>query len=181
MSTKDPDRLTTPPDGAPEESQPRWRRDFPIDWPQDRYISQRDFIKFLLLVSLGFVSGQFWLVWKSLGRGLREARPRMEIAGAGGLAVGASMVFHYPDRDTPCLLIRMAEDRYLAYGQQCTHLLCPVIPNVAEGRLDCPCHEGRFDLVTGRPIAGPPRRPLPRIRIEVRDGRIWAVGKEDAA
>ena len=35
----------------------------------------------------------------------------------------------------------------------------------------CPCHEGYFDLDTGRQIAGPPRRPLPRIMLEVRGRR----------
>jgi Rieske Fe-S protein len=42
----------------------------------------------------------------------------------------------------------------------------------------CPCHEGTFDLATGRPVAGPPRRPLPRVRLEVRGDEIFASGLE---
>jgi Rieske Fe-S protein len=45
--------------------------------------------------------------------------------------------------------------------------------------LRCPCHEGFFDLVSGRPIAGPPRRPLTRVHLDVRGGEIFAVALED--
>jgi Rieske Fe-S protein len=41
---------------------------------------------------------------------------------------------------------------------------------------ECPCHEGLFNL-EGRPIAGPPDRPLARIEVEVRDGMVWALGR----
>ena len=47
------------------------------------------------------------------------------------------------------------------------------------GRLHCPCHNGWFDLATGRPVAGPPQRPLPRITLDVRDGIIYATGVEE--
>ncbi|MGH7505467.1 MAG: ubiquinol-cytochrome c reductase iron-sulfur subunit, partial [Longimicrobiales bacterium] len=59
-----------------------------------------------------------------------------------------------------------------------THLLCPVIAQPERGRLHCPCHNGAFDIETGRPIAGPPERPLPRVRIEVRGDVVYATGIE---
>ena len=55
MTNADSEQLTTPPDGRPMEEQPRWRRDFPIDWPEDEYLSRREFIKFMLLTSGGMV------------------------------------------------------------------------------------------------------------------------------
>jgi Rieske Fe-S protein len=30
-------------------------------------------------------------------------------------------------------------------------------------------------LRSGRPLAGPPRRPLPQVTLEIRDGRIYAT------
>jgi arsenite oxidase small subunit len=33
-------------------------------------------------------------------------------------------------------------------------------------------------VTTGRPLAGPPRRPLTRVVLEVRDGVIYATGVE---
>jgi Rieske Fe-S protein len=39
----------------------------------------------------------------------------------------------------------------------------------------CPCHDGKFDALTGEPIAGPPQRRLPRIRLEQRGGELYAI------
>ncbi|MGH9320638.1 MAG: ubiquinol-cytochrome c reductase iron-sulfur subunit [Vicinamibacteria bacterium] len=178
MTDRSQDQLTVPPDGRPEADQPGWRKDFPIDWPQDRYVSQRDFIKFLLLTSLAFVVGQFGLVFESLfGRKTRDL-PSRPIARGDELPVGGSLVFHYPEANQPRLLVRLAEGTFAAYGQKCTHLTCPVIPRVSSGELHCPCHQGIFDLRTGQPIAGPPRRALPRVRLEIREGVVYAVGVE---
>jgi Rieske Fe-S protein len=44
--------------------------------------------------------------------------------------------------------------------------------------IHCPCHEGLFDLRSGRPVAGPPRRPLDIVRLQVRGDDIYAVGIE---
>jgi Rieske Fe-S protein len=88
-------------------------------------------------------------------------------------------VFAYPDEHDTCLLVRAGEDEFLAYSNKCSHLSCAVTPDVSSGRLLCPCHHGSFDLATGRPLAGPPRRPLARIVLEVRDGTIYATGVEE--
>jgi Rieske Fe-S protein len=47
------------------------------------------------------------------------------------------------------------------------------------GQFHCPCHRGFFDMHTGQPLAGPPRRPLPRIVLKVQDGVIYAAGFEE--
>jgi Rieske Fe-S protein len=86
--------------------------------------------------------------------------------------------FHYPGDDNPCLLIRLEDRRLVAFGQECSHLSCAVIPEPKRDRLHCPCHNGYFEIQEGRPIAGPPRRPLPRITLAVRDGAIYATGVE---
>ena len=67
----------------------------------------------------------------------------------------------------------------VAYGQKCTHLSCAVRPRVEAGILQCPCHEGSFDLASGRPVAGPPRRPLTLVRLELRGNDIFATGIEE--
>jgi Rieske Fe-S protein len=85
-------------------------------------------------------------------------------------------VFAYPSAHDPCLLIRTRDDQLLAYSQKCTHLSCSVIPKLDEGILHCPCHEGVFELITGRNIAGPPPRPLAIIELEVVGDEIFAIG-----
>jgi Rieske Fe-S protein len=181
MSVTDPDQLSVPPDGRPEAAQPRWRRDFPIDWPQDEYISRRDFTRFMVLTSLAFTVGQFWILLQNYWRQARGEPPLHEIGPVDALPVGGSQLFHYPEATDKCILIRTGENEFVAYDQQCTHLLCPVIPEPEHGTLHCPCHEGIFDLHSGRPLAGPPRRPLPRITLEIRNGQIYATGREVSA
>ena len=169
---------TTAPDGRDPSEQPAWRHDFPIDWPQDHYVARRDFVKFLGLTSLAFVVGQVWIGLKSLLRRPSVPETRV-IARSEEVSPGGSLVFRYPEEHDLCILVRRHDGTLLAYDQKCTHLSCAVIPDVQAGRLLCPCHKGVFDLATGRPLAGPPRRPLPRIRVEERDGAIYATAIEE--
>lgn len=179
MRVVDPDRLSANPDGRDDAEQPLWREQFPIDWPRDDFRSRRDFTKLLGLTSLAFVVGQLWIVLQSIRRRAGGHPADFEIARVDELPVGGSKVFDYPRRGEACVLVRTGPDRFVAYGQKCTHLSCPVIPSPAEGRLHCPCHNGFFDLATGRPTAGPPRRSLPRLQLAMRDGRIFATGLEE--
>jgi nitrite reductase/ring-hydroxylating ferredoxin subunit len=178
MRIDDPERITTAPNGLAPAQQPQWRQDFPIDWPLDEYRSRRDFTKLLGLTSLAFVAGQAWVVILSALRKARGRPARLELGRPEELAVGAAKQFDYPARGDACLLVRLGPDQFVAYSQKCTHLSCPVIPRPAEGRFYCPCHEGSFDLRSGQPLAGPPRRRLPRVKLEVRDGRLYATGLE---
>ncbi|MCB9592891.1 MAG: Rieske 2Fe-2S domain-containing protein [Sandaracinaceae bacterium] len=172
---------TVAPDGRPAAEQPKWRRDFPVDWGEDDYVSRRDLVKFIVLTSGAFTIGQAWLAVKSLMGSPTPAAQSVAIAGTEELAVGGAMTFEYPEGSTPRLLVRTGSDAFVAYDQQCTHLQCPVVPAVADGKLHCPCHNGWFDLETGRPLAGPPRRRLPRVLLEVRDGTVYATGVEDSS
>jgi arsenite oxidase small subunit len=132
------------------------------------------------LTSLAFTVGQFWIIVQNFFRLQRGEPPLQEIADVSQIPVGGSLIFHYPTAQSPCILVRLAEQSFVAYDQLCTHLTCPVIPEPEAGRLHCPCHEGLFDLATGQPLAGPPRRPLPRIRLEIRGGKIYAASVEEA-
>jgi len=174
----DAEEITRAPDGRPLDEQPKWRRDFPIDTPQDEYVARRDFMKFMVLTSLAFTVGQFWIAaqnWLRQRRGLPERR---RIATLADLPVGGAVTFMYPDETDRCILIRPEPDVLVAYSQQCTHLSCAVVPQPEHNRLYCPCHEGAFDLRSGRPIAGPPNRPLTRVVLDVRGTDIYASGVE---
>lgn len=174
----DPENVSIPPDGRPLAVQPRWRKDFPVDIPRDEYVARRDFAKFMVLTSFAFVVGQVWIVAQNFFRRRTGALPIRAVARVAQVPVGASLVFAYPGEDDHAVLVRLAEDRFVAYDQQCTHLLCPVIAKPEAGLLHCPCHNGNFDLETGRVLSGPPERPLPRITLEVRQGVIYATGME---
>jgi Rieske Fe-S protein len=170
------EQLTKAPDGRPMDVQPKWRRDFPVDWPQDDYVARRDFTKFLVLTSFAFTVGQFWIVAKNFIRSRTGKLPVREVARVDELAIGAATTFDYPYEHDSCLLMRTGESTFVAYSQKCTHLSCPVKPDPDGQSLFCPCHNGRFDAASGRPVAGPPRRPLDQIELEIRGGRIFATG-----
>jgi len=165
--------IVAPYDQTPER-QPHWRQEFPIDTPQDDYRSRRDFTKLMVITSVAFAVGQAWIGLLSRLRRVRREAPVKVIAGVDELSGGSAKVFHYPGPTDACLLVRVSERQFVAYGQKCTHLSCPVIPKTEAQRLHCPCHEGSFDLLTGQPLAGPPRRPLPRIFVTIRGNRIYA-------
>ena len=173
------DQITVAPDLSPADAQPAWRQDFPIDWPQDLYVERRDFVKFLVLTSGAFALGQVWIGVQNWFR-RHGGQPLIQrLVSVDDLAVGGALMFTYPDEHEPCLLVRVTASEFVAFSQKCTHLSCAVIPKPAEGIFHCPCHEGRFDLRTGVPTAGPPRRPLTRIVLEIRGRDIYAVAREE--
>jgi Rieske Fe-S protein len=180
MRRPDPEELTVAPDGRPMSDQPKWRRDFPIDVPQDQYVARREFAKFLALTSLAFVAGQVWILGKSLF-GKRGELPELAVARLSDLPVGTALQFDYPRPGEPKILVRLSASEVVAFDQRCTHLSCPVIPQIEQGRFHCPCHAGNFDLASGRPISGPPRRPLPKVQLELRGDQIFATGLRESA
>ncbi|MSR52987.1 MAG: Rieske (2Fe-2S) protein [Gemmataceae bacterium] len=178
MSKPDPQQRTTAPDGQPDSHQPAWRREFPLEVQQDNYVARRDFTKYLGLTSLAFVVGQGWIVAENSMRRSKGQPPIKPIVTLDQIPVGGALTFAYPDENDPCLLLRPDEHTLLAYGQKCTHLSCAVVPVMDKGQLHCPCHEGTFDAATGRALSGPPRRPLSRIILDLRDGIVYATGVE---
>jgi menaquinol-cytochrome c reductase iron-sulfur subunit len=72
--------------------------------------------------------------------------------------------------------------RFIAITSRCAHLGCPVRWVDAAERFICPCHGGVYDLL-GRPVGGPPVRPLDRfytrvVGNEVQIGPRFSVNSE---
>jgi len=72
--------------------------------------------------------------------------------------------------------------KFVAISDRCAHLGCPVRWVDAAERFICPCHGGVYDLL-GRPVGGPPVRPLDRfytrvIGDQVQLGPRFSVDKE---
>jgi Rieske Fe-S protein len=157
----------------------RWREDFPIGWEADHYVTRRELTKFLTLGSALLVGAN--VVIAALGQVPEKAFPAVRIGAAADVPPGGSLLLRYPTDEDPCILIREPDGELKACSQVCTHLACAVIHRPREGVLYCPCHHGVFNIEQGRPIAGPPTRPLPRIVLEERGDEIFAVGVEVAA
>jgi nitrite reductase/ring-hydroxylating ferredoxin subunit len=174
----EPEQVTQSPDGRPLDAQPAWRRDFPIDYPQDHYVERRDFMKFMVLISAAFTAGQLWIAAENWLRRRRGQPAVTRVASVDDLPVGGALGFAYPGEHDDCLLLRPQPGVLVAFSQKCTHLSCAVLPQPEQGRIYCPCHQGIFEISTGRPLAGPAHRPLTRILLEVRGRDVFATGVE---
>lgn len=70
----------------------------------------------------------------------------------------------------PVELLR-TEEGIVARSLLCTHFGCRVRWSEEEARYLCGCHGGAFDA-DGRPVAGPPSRPLPPVRFELSEDAV---------
>ena len=156
---------------------PAWKDDFPISWADDHYVTRREFTKSLVLVSCATFCANGVLAGMGAIEAAKSATPPepKRIGLVQDLPVGGSKVFEYPGPGDPCLLLRLDADRFVAFGQKCTHLGCPVLYRKEKKQLVCPCHEGYFNAEDGKVISGPPPRPLPRVDLERKGDELWAV------
>ncbi|MCL4765848.1 MAG: arsenate reductase (azurin) small subunit [Hyphomicrobiaceae bacterium] len=112
--------------------------------------------------------------------------PVIEVAPLAEIAVGSEIAFHYPDDDSPALLLRLdrpAEggigpgESIVAYSVLCTHKGCPVTFKKSHNMLLCGCHWSSFDPAkAGRMVIGQASEPLPQIALDVSGGVVRAVG-----
>jgi arsenite oxidase small subunit len=158
-------------------SAPLWQDEFPVYTADERYVNRRQFTKFLTLTSFAMLAGNLWILARSLFHRSPEY-PAQAVAVLDELPVGGVKLFAYPTAGDPCILVRTGADSYVAYSQKCTHLSCAVYYAKGENRLECPCHQGFFSIADGSVLQGPPQRPLPRLALEKKDGRLVAVGME---
>ncbi len=158
-------------------SAPLWQDEFSVFTADERYVNRRQFAKFLTLTSLAMFAGNVWIAVRAWLR-RAPAFPERAVARAEEIPVGGSKIFYYPAPEDPCILVRTGPASYAAYSQICTHLSCAVYYAQDSNQFACPCHQGYFAVSDGRVLAGPPRRPLPRVVLEPRDGMLVAIRVE---
>ncbi|WP_147533060.1 ubiquinol-cytochrome c reductase iron-sulfur subunit [Bacillus marasmi] len=149
-----------------------------INRNNERKLDRRGFMK--NLVGAAGVFAVSSLPWGALAakelNGLSEKEyPHQKIIDVSSIAIGDSVDFKFPGEHDDAILIRLSEEKYVAYQNACTHLRCPVFWVKEKNEMVCPCHHGKFDVKTGEPTAGPPRRPLPEIQVKVENGAVYAV------
>jgi len=156
-----------------------YQAEFPYDRSDEAQVTRREFCNFLGLTSAALFLGSGGFAAKAaLDSRKTETLAASRVEGAETLVPNSALNFHYPTEKDSAILIRSETGEYHAFGQQCTHLACPVYYERQHKRLECPCHEGAFDAATGDVLYGPPPRPLDVIEIEMRDGTVWAVGRK---
>ena len=156
-----------------------YQNEFPYDRDDEAQVTRREFCNFLGLTSAALFLGSGGFAAKAaLDSREKTTLAATPVEGATTLTPNSALNFNYPTEKDSAILIRTETGEYHAFGQQCTHLACPVYYERQHKRLECPCHEGAFDAATGNVLYGPPPRPLDVIEIELRDGEVWAVGRK---
>lgn len=149
----------------------------------DEAVSRREFCNKLALSSAAVVIAVTSLSEASAAAAGQEKTPTLvypaqKIEGAESLLPGTSLYFTYPTAGEPAILVRASDGQYFAYSQKCTHLGCSIYFDRAKRSLECPCHQGAYEIQSGQIMYGPPPRPLDQISLQIRaGGEIWATGK----
>jgi arsenite oxidase small subunit len=112
--------------------------------------------------------------------------PRVRVVSLEKLKVNRAHTFDYPLKGDTSVLIDFGhsvpggvgpKSSIVAYSAQCQHMGCPVAYRSKQRELFCPCHQSRYDPERlGSIIQGVATRPLPQIRLQVRNGAVFAVG-----
>ena len=125
------------------------------------------------------------------GTGLAEAAskgsyPKLRVIALNKLKLNRPVVFSYPLEAQPNVLLDLGhavpggvgrKHSIVAYSLSCQHMGCPVEYQPKLREFVCPCHQSRYDPERlGSIIQGVAMQPLPRIRLQVKGGAIWAVG-----
>lgn len=159
-----------------------FQAEFPYERDEEAQITRREFCNFLGLTSAALFAGAAGFATKAaLDARESESFAVTRIAESEALTPNSSLNFSYPTERDSAILIRTADGAYHAFGQKCTHLSCPVYYSRDHQRLECPCHEGAFDVATGDVLYGPPPRALDVIELETRDGQVWAIGRKPSS
>jgi cytochrome b6-f complex iron-sulfur subunit len=97
------------------------------------------------------------------------AAERVQVAAVADVGAGQSKDFVY--RDAPYALIHI-DNEFRALSKVCTHLGCIVDWQANERIFRCPCHNAVFDA-GGSVVSGPAPRPLPHLKVEIADGKVY--------
>jgi Rieske Fe-S protein len=90
------------------------------------------------------------------------------LSGTSAIPVGGGEIF-------PAQLVVIAQPsagQFKAFSAVCTHMGCTV-SQIANGRIDCPCHGSEYSITDGAVLAGPAPKPLPAKTIKITGDSIF--------
>lgn len=114
--------------------------------------------------------------------------PATAVGKAAELKVNTPLSFSYPDKDSPCQLIKMgkavaggvgpAQD-IVAYSILCPHMGCPTLYDGENRTYKCGCHFSVFDAeMSGQQVCGQATQNMPSIELlyDLKTDTVHAVG-----
>ena len=90
------------------------------------------------------------------------------LAATSDIPIGGGKIF-----DTQLTVVTQpTAGEFKAFSAVCTHMGCTV-SQIANGRIDCPCHGSEYSITDGALLAGPAPRPLPAKPIKITGDSIF--------
>lgn len=123
----------------------------------------------LIVGLVGIVGTIFAYLFPPERRVFNPARRRMRVARIDEIPIGKGKQVLFSGEPVWVLHLRGG---WIALSAICTHQGCIVNWDEKRLTLTCPCHAGLFDT-NGNVLAGPPRRPLKRLRVSVIRDEIY--------
>ncbi|GHG77985.1 Rieske (2Fe-2S) protein [Streptomyces griseocarneus] len=96
------------------------------------------------------------------GGGAAQPGAGAALGRAADIPEGGGKVF--PDRKV--VVTQPSKGEFKAFSAVCTHQGC-LVKEVADGTINCPCHDSRFSVTDGSVRGGPARQPLPARKVSV--------------
>jgi Rieske Fe-S protein len=93
------------------------------------------------------------------------------LAATADIPEGGGKVF----ADRKVVVTQPTAGEFKAFSATCTHQGCAV-KSVADGVINCPCHNSNFSITDGSVQGGPATKPLPAVRITVSGDSIRLTG-----
>ncbi|MFD3502731.1 Rieske (2Fe-2S) protein [Streptomyces sp. NPDC058678] len=84
------------------------------------------------------------------------------LASTADIPEGGGKVF----ADQKVVVTQPTAGEFKAFSATCTHQGCAV-KSVADGVINCPCHNSNFSITDGSVKSGPAKKPLPEMQIAV--------------
>jgi arsenite oxidase small subunit len=146
---------------------------------EDHGVSRRGLI-------IGATAGAVALTGAEAAEAKARSYPRHRVIALSKLRVNRPVNFKYPLTSQPAVLLDLGhrvpggagpKRSIVAFSTLCQHMGCPVAYSRSQREFVCPCHQTRYDAEREASIVqGVATRSLPRIKLRVHNGAVYAVG-----
>ena len=98
----------------------------------------------------------------------------VRVAGRGDVPAGEMLIVEIEGEE---IVLANVDGQIYAFGNGCTHRGGPLGEGLLEGdEVECPFHQGRFNVKTGEAVQEPPTDPIPTYEVQL-DGDDIKVAK----
>ena len=98
----------------------------------------------------------------------------VRVAGRGDVPAGEMLIVEVEGEE---VVLANVDGEIYAFGNGCTHRGGPLGEGLLEGdEVECPFHQGRFNVKTGEAVQEPPTEPVPTYQVQM-DGDDIKVAK----